>query len=100
MSSIWFEITLKVEVRACLICSSRSFDLFSALLDKLKIDYITVLMNLKVIEQKKEDFETKIESKNLNDPKCLLVLKKDQKISRNERCEATGKKFKNCCGAL
>ena len=77
-----------------------AFDLFSALLDKLKIDYITVLMNLKVIEQKKEDFETKMESKNINEPKCLLVLKKKQKISRNERCEATGKKFKNCCGAL
>jgi preprotein translocase subunit SecA len=36
----------------------------------------------------------------LNNPKCLLILKKDQKISRNDRCEATGKKFKQCCGAL
>ena len=36
----------------------------------------------------------------VNNPKCLLVLRKDQKISRNDRCEATGKKFKNCCGAL
>jgi len=27
-------------------------------------------------------------------------LKKGKKISRNDRCEATGKKFKNCCGAL
>ena len=35
-----------------------------------------------------------------NNPKCLLLQKKDQKISRNERCEATGKKFKQCCGAL
>ena len=26
--------------------------------------------------------------------------KKEQKISRNDRCDATGKKFKNCCGAL
>jgi len=24
--------------------------------------------------------------------------KKNEKISRNEKCEATGKKFKNCCG--
>jgi len=24
---------------------------------------------------------------------------KDQKIQRNEKCSATGKKFKNCCGA-
>ena len=39
--------------------------------------------------------------KNLvDDPKCLLIFKKNQKISRNDRCEATGKKFKNCCGAL
>ena len=36
----------------------------------------------------------------INNPKCLIVLKKGQKISRNDRCEATGKKFKNCCGAL
>ena len=34
------------------------------------------------------------------DPKCLLLLKKNEKISRNDRCEATGKKFKNCCGSL
>ena len=31
--------------------------------------------------------------------KCLLNLMKNQKIQRNEKCEATGKKFKNCCGA-
>ena len=35
-----------------------------------------------------------------NNPKCLLILNKEKKISRNDRCEATGKKFKNCCGAL
>ena len=35
-----------------------------------------------------------------NNPKCLLITKKNEKISRNDRCEATGKKFKNCCGAL
>jgi preprotein translocase subunit SecA len=29
-----------------------------------------------------------------------LLQKKGEKISRNEKCEATGKKFKNCCGAL
>ena len=39
-------------------------------------------------------------SDNSKNPKCLLVLKKDQKISRNDRCEATGKKYKNCCGSL
>ena len=35
-----------------------------------------------------------------NNPKCLLIQKKGQKISRNEKCEATGKKFKHCCGSL
>merc|ERR1712097_57808 len=32
-----------------------AFNLFSNLLEKLKLDYITVLMNLRVIEQPKED---------------------------------------------
>jgi preprotein translocase subunit SecA len=35
-----------------------------------------------------------------NNPKCLLIQKKNQKISRNEKCEATNKKYKHCCGAL
>ena len=37
-----------------------------------------------------------------NQSKSLLNLriKKGEKISRNDRCDATGKKFKNCCGAL
>ena len=35
-----------------------------------------------------------------DNPKCLLFQNKGKKISRNEKCEATGKKFKNCCGAL
>ena len=33
-------------------------------------------------------------------PKCLLSLNKGVKISRNEKCPETGKKFKNCCGAI
>jgi len=35
-----------------------------------------------------------------NNPKCLLRIKKNEKISRNEKCPATGKKYKHCCGAL
>jgi len=35
-----------------------------------------------------------------NNPDCLLLAKKNQKISRNERCPVTEKKFKHCCGAL
>ena len=77
-----------------------AFDLFSSLLEKLKLDYITVLMNLKIVEQPIEESRAKKETEILNNPKCLLILKKDQKISRNDRCDATGKKFKNCCGAL
>ena len=77
-----------------------AFELFSNLLEKLKLDYITILMNLKVVEQPKEEANLKTNEGILNNPKCLLVINKEQKISRNERCEATGKKFKNCCGSL
>ena len=77
-----------------------AFNLFSSLLNKLKLDYITILMNLKIVEQSKEESNSKKEVIKTDNPKCLLFVKKDQKISRNERCEATGKKFKNCCGAL
>ena len=77
-----------------------AFELFSNLLDKLKLDYVTILMNLKVVEQPPANENLKKETNILNNPKCLLILKKNQKISRNDRCEASGKKFKNCCGAL
>ena len=71
------------------------------LLNKLKFDYITILFNLKVINQNEElNNERKIDKKIADNPKCLLILNKNQKISRNDRCEVTGKKFKNCCGAL
>ncbi|MDC3119503.1 preprotein translocase subunit SecA [Candidatus Pelagibacter sp.] len=77
-----------------------AFDLFSNLLEKLKLDYVTILMNLKVVqEEQSSDQNIKNIEKN-NNPKCLLILKPNEKISRNDRCEATGKKFKNCCGAL
>ena len=77
-----------------------AFELFSNLLEKLKLDYVTILMNLKVVEQPPANENLKKETNILNNPKCLLILKKNQKISRNDRCEASGKKFKNCCGAL
>jgi preprotein translocase subunit SecA len=77
-----------------------AFDLFSILLEKLKLDYITILMNLKVVEQQSEVINSNKNIDKPNNPKCLLNLKKNQKVSRNERCGVTGKKFKNCCGAL
>ena len=71
-----------------------AFDLFSSLLNKLKLDYITILMNLKVITQpeKKQD-----EKKNIEiDPKY-----KEKKMGRNEPCFCgSGKKYKHCCGSL
>ena len=70
-----------------------AFHLFSILLEKLKLDYITVLMNLKVIEQNDEKNNGKIKKTN-----PMLTGKK---IGRNEPCYCnSGKKYKHCCGAL
>ena len=70
-----------------------AFDLFSILLEKLKLDYITVLMNLKIVEQPKE--ETK------DYPKKIDPTLAKKKIGRNEPCFCgSGKKYKHCCGAL
>ncbi|MDB3964452.1 preprotein translocase subunit SecA [Candidatus Pelagibacter sp.] len=77
-----------------------AFDLFSNLLEKLKLDYVTILMNLKVETQLDQVTNTQNKIEIDNNPKCLLILNKGKKNSRNDRCEATGKKFKNCCGAL
>ena len=83
-----------------------AFKLFEELLNKIKIDFITFLNNLEVVPQKEDDdnivqTKPKIDNKNFtNNPKCLLMIRKNEKISRNEKCPATGKKYKNCCGAL
>ena len=71
------------------------------MLNKIKVDFITFLNNLEVIEEEKRQTETNIVNKALSkDPKCLLVMRKNEKISRNEKCLATGKKYKHCCGSL
>ena len=78
-----------------------AFKLFEGLLNKIKVDFITFLNNLEVVTQ--EEIEVEKPSSILqykNNPKCLLVIKKNDKFSRNERCPATGKKYKHCCGAL
>ena len=77
-----------------------AFELFSNLLEKLKLDYVTILMNLKVVMEPNNEEKNSKKINPSDNPKCLLLIKKNQKISRNDRCEATGKKFKNCCGAL
>ena len=52
-----------------------------------------------ILERLKESLIDKKKSL-LNNPKCLLMIKKNEKISRNEKCPATGKKYKQCCGFL
>ena len=71
-----------------------AFYLFENLLNKLKLDFITILMNLTFIQtpskNKDQLKKTKIDPKNIN-----------KKISRNEPCPCgSGKKYKRCCGAL
>jgi len=67
-----------------------AFDLFSNLLEKLKLDYVTILMNLKVITEERPSNEERVNPK----PQA-------KKMGRNEPCFCgSGKKFKHCHGAL
>ena len=54
-----------------------AFELFSVLLEKLKLDYVTILMNLKVVEaseETKQDIKpTKIDSKYIGKKMQILV---------------------------
>ena len=77
-----------------------AFKLFEGLLNKIKIDFITFLNNLEVVphEERAAEKTNKHSLKNTTD--CLLTIRKNEKIQRNEKCPATGKKFKHCCGAL
>ena len=68
-----------------------AFELFENLLNKLKLDYVTILMNLKIVEKTAE----KIKDTKIN-PKYI-----GKKMRRNEPCFCgSGKKYKHCCGAL
>ena len=71
-----------------------AFFLFENLLNKLKIDFVTILINLMVVKeptQEKESLET-----SKIDPKYT-----GKNIKRNELCPCgSGKKYKKCCGAL
>ena len=70
-----------------------AFDLFSNLLEKLKFDLITILMNLKIVETQ---ISKENENKNKIDPKYI-----GKKMRRNEPCFCgSGKKYKHCCGSL
>ena len=79
-----------------------SFELFQNLLNKIKENLILFLSNLEVSletpnnkasNQRSDTGTKKVEG-------CLLTHNAKEKISRNEKCPATGKKFKQCCGSL
>jgi len=70
-----------------------AFNLFSALLEKLKLDHVKILMNLKVFSEPTEKVNQSLSREKLKDL--------GKKMSRNEPCHCgSGKKFKKCCGAL
>ncbi len=71
-----------------------AFDLFESLLNKLKLDFVTILLNLQVNVKPVED-KNNIKPSNI-DSKYI-----GKKMSRNEPCFCgSGKKYKRCCGAL
>ncbi len=71
-----------------------AFELFSNLLEKLKLDYVTILMNLKVVLESGEDKENKQNSTSKQ-------ISNNKKMRRNEPCFCgSGKKFKHCHGAI
>ena len=65
-----------------------AFNLFEDLLNKLKSQLIVLLINIKIVKNSEEQ-ENKFKPSNT------------KKIGRNEICPCgSGKKYKNCCGAL
>ena len=79
-----------------------SFQLFQGLLNKIKENLILFLSNLEVSLDEPENQQA--DAGHANEQKrtegCLLSNNPKEKISRNEKCPATGKKFKQCCGSL
>ena len=70
-----------------------AFNLFSNLLEKLKLDHVKILMNLKVFSEPTEKINQSLSKEKFKDL--------GKKMSRNEPCHCgSGKKFKKCCGAL
>ena len=74
--------------------TKEAFHLFENLLNRLKLDFTTILMNLTLVQS---------QTKNVDNNEKKENYKKafDKKISRNEPCPCgSGKKYKRCCGAL
>jgi len=71
-----------------------AFHLFENLLNKLKIDFVTILINLQIVQESTQ--EKKASRPTEVGPKSI-----GKKMSRNEPCSCgSGKKYKKCCGAL
>ena len=72
-----------------------AFGLFENLLNKLKFDLITILINLSIVENETPRKLDELKNKKI-DEKLL-----GKKIGRNEPCYCkSGKKYKHCCGSL
>ena len=78
-----------------------SFGLFQQLLEKIKENIVIFLSNIEidVADQMQQELSKDVSKSNRPDG-CLLDNNDKSKISRNDKCPATGKKFKACCGAL
>ncbi len=73
-----------------------AFILFENLLNKLKSDLITMLLNLRIIQKEEEEKDNSV-----NKIKENLEAITKSKIGRNELCPCgTGKKYKHCCGSI
>ena len=71
-----------------------AFSLFEDLLNKLKSQFIAILINIKIVNKSNQNENNEIQKEK---------IKKfaSEKIGRNEPCPCnSGKKYKYCCGAL
>ena len=74
-----------------------AFSLFENLLEKTKLDLVTILNNLNIVEKQDIEEKKKEEIKPVNINPNMI----GKKIGRNEPCFCgSGKKYKHCCGAL
>ena len=72
-----------------------AFLLFENLLNKIKSELITILLNITLVDEKNKDLANETEKKQ----KFKEVANK--KVGRNEPCTCgSGKKYKYCCGRL
>ena len=78
-----------------------AFNLFENLLNKLKTDLITILINLTIIQQPIKESENQANLDNQFKTDNLEPKYTGKKMRRNEPCFCgSKKKYKYCCGAL